>query len=98
MSDNTVRYVGRAYDVVSYESIVPVETPTTVEALAAATEKALAALKDVKPGVFNVRTKIEVGFGYRPSIFAVAAGEIYDCIECGGQGHRPDDCPTKKSE
>lgn len=94
----TVRYVGRVYDVVSYEAVIYLETPTDIDKLMAAEVEVKKALIESHPSVFNIRTRVEVGFGYKPPIAVVAEGVVNDCIECGCEGHRPIDCPTKKSE
>lgn len=93
-----IKYAGRVYDVISYEAIEAIETPTSVEVLNRSEVTVREVLIKSRPGIFNVRTAVTVGFGYVPSIMVVATGEIHECVECGGQGHLPAACPYSKEK
>ena len=95
----TTRYAGRVIDVVSYESTAILETPTTIETIIEGREEAKDALYKAHPTVFNVRVTVSCGFGFsHQTIVVIVAGEVYDCLNCGGEGHREKDCPHPKSE
>lgn len=101
MSDTmyiTVRYAGRVHDVVSHEATAILRVPTTIPEIVSASEEARLALLEGHPSVFNTRITVGCGFGFsQQTIVVIVAGEVYECIECGSEGHRSAYCPQKKA-
>ncbi len=92
----TVRYSGRLFDTVCYESVVVVEEPVTITKLQEAARSAELELQLAHPSIrLEPEERVRVGFGHQPPILLVRSGTILECYTCGRIGHDRNTCPQK---
>lgn len=92
----SVRYSGRAYEFVSYDGVVSLASGATLKQIEEAAEQARKELLAAHPVLHRVEEpRVSTGWGHNPPLLVVVSAVVAECIDCGGEGHVPADCPRK---